>query len=263
VNILECAETLAAFLAILALVIAREFKLEIKALDFLAQKLSATKHGVDFGSWLSILSEFRGLQFSDEAMGVFVIRELLSSLKEDGFDLFSQLSSRRNDQSHHRGPKGSQVSLNFQAAKGELENLLPQFEFLSEYPLRYVEDTKLDTLRNQNVIIFRDLMGDHPLAPLLSIISSNSRIEKGSLYLNDKREKWFLLRPFLTRHECPTCGVSAHFFLEKYDSKRNIATLKSLEHGHPFPDPKNVDLYKEVGLLEVSSNTGAGPNKNA
>jgi hypothetical protein len=124
--------------------------------------------------------------------------------------------------------------------------------FISDYPLRYIEHTKRDSIRKITTYDYRDLMGDHPLVPIQQSDDTDSELEEGSLYLVDTNQKLYLLRPLFSRLQCPECGLWATFFLDKYDKSENSVLLKSLEHGHTAKDkdPSSVFLFKRWGFLE-------------
>jgi hypothetical protein len=96
---------------------------------------------------------------------------------------------------------------------------------------------------------YRDLQGDHPLVPIQMGITNQSNIEAGSLYLLDRQGNLHLLRPYLTRQECPECGNWSIFCLDRYDKKANAVNLYSMEHGHVVVDKDLVEAFRFVGLI--------------
>jgi len=59
----------------------------------------------------------------------------------------------------------------------DMEAFFPALDFLSEYPLRYVERTKRDSLQRITHYEYKDLMGDHPLVPLSKAITDDPELE--------------------------------------------------------------------------------------
>lgn len=74
-------------------------------------------------------------------------------------------------------------------------------------------------------------------------------LEAGSLYLVDRNEKLYLLRPLLTRRQCPECGVWATFYLDSYKQKGEITILKSMEYGYTAEDSEVTPIFKNWDIL--------------
>ena len=87
-----------------------------------------------------------------------------------------------------RGPKGSAIAREFDQSIPDLEILLRSAEFRTEYPLRYIEATRRDSLQHATEYEYRELMGDHPLVPLQKAQSTNAQLEARSLYLVDRKQ---------------------------------------------------------------------------
>jgi hypothetical protein len=127
--------------------------------------------------------------------------------------------------------------------------LLQAVEFLSEYPMRYVERTQRDSMRQVTYYDYRDLRGDHPLVPLSYEETEEPELEAQSLYLVDRVGGLHLLRPLLSRRECPDCGNWATFHLDTYKKKPDLSVLKSMECGHTVEDLSISAAFKHIGLL--------------
>jgi hypothetical protein len=134
-------------------------------------------------------------------------------------------------------------------AKATLELLLQSLEFLADYPLRYIEWTRRDSMRRTTRFGYRNMMGDHPLVHLDEADGDFPDLETGSLYIIDRNSRPHLARPFLVMRTCPVCQTRSTFVIEKYDANKNICTIKSLEHGHSIEDAEIVEAYKFVGFL--------------
>jgi hypothetical protein len=51
-------------------------------------------------------------------------------------------------------------------------------------------------------------------------------------------EAWMPLYPFLTAQECPKCGHTEIYFIDRWDGKDRPARLKSFERGHDLESPE-------------------------
>jgi hypothetical protein len=250
VEILECAETLLAYMGIIALVLARTFHFPMKSLAQVAQRISLSQRGINMGDWVNILNEFRDIKYEMSDAYPFLMNEFITTLfEEQKKGLIAPLSARRLDQAHGRGPKGDAIAKEFVYAKRELEDLLAQFEMLSEYPLRFIENTRIDSIKRVLYLKVKDLMGDHPLSPVKEDSSQDLYIEQGSLYICDRNNSYHLLRPFMHRYVCPECGSIATFHLENIDIKDEKVILKGLEHGHNLSVQNSFESFREVGLI--------------
>ncbi|MGB3201259.1 MAG: hypothetical protein WBA99_10170, partial [Nodosilinea sp.] len=97
---------------------------------------------------------------------------------------------------------------------------------------------------------YRDLMGDHPLVPIKTAQTTEPELEAGSLYLVDRDGKLYLLRPLLSRRQCPECGTWATFYIDAYKKNSDTVNLKSMEHGHIAPDPSVAPIFRDWGVLK-------------
>lgn len=252
--VLEAAEATVAFLAALAVTLARGQNVELKRLADLARRLSGTgARGISFGDWRSVLNEVSGSRFKDLPAAT-PFYELTALGSEPGAaEAIATLAEARNAQAHGRGPKGAAVQPAFYAARDRLLALLVAVEFIADYPLRYVEHSRWDSLERVSVVEYRDLTGDHPLGSLGRTTVAGQPVETGSLYAEDRRGDWLLLRPLLNRHACPECGHLSTFMLDAFDPRSRTCTLKSLEDGHVHhsQDVATIDSLRRLGLLAV------------
>ena len=248
-HILECAENVVCYMAQVAIVIADRIGVKISALKTISERITNRKPGTNMGDWISILREVRGKKFRRRDIHT-PFYEILTFLSPETDKVLSKLSERRNDNSHGRGPKGAQVTRAYNDSLKELECFLKYAELLSEYPLRYVEETRRDSLNQVTYYKYRDLMGDNLLVPLREARINNAELEAGSLYLVDRDKQLYLLRPLLHRQRCPECDVLSTFFLENYDKKNKSVVLKSLEHEHTFSMSSFTENFRKIGLID-------------
>ncbi len=249
-EVLECAEVATTYLAIVALLLARTVQKPIRWLGEMANRISTTGHGSNMGDWVSILQEAGGASFAGDIPETSPFIEV-SRFQNDpkAKRCLELLHKWRNDFSHGRGPKGAEMLAAFENAKKELGALLQVTEFLTDYPLRYIEATRRDTLRKVTRYDYRELMGDHALVPVSHAETSDTEIEAGSLYLLDRAGKLHLLRPLLTGRECPVCHSWGTFFLDTQLKAGKGVVLKSMEHGHTIEDMEALDPLRASGML--------------
>ena len=251
IQILECAEVTVTYLAIMALLLAQSVNKSIGQLSEMAKRISETGRGTAMGDWISILQEVGGVNFADgiPEIAPFVEASRFQS-DQKVMDSMKLLAKLRNDQSHGRGPKGSDVPAAFEIAKSELSTLLQAVEFIAEYPLRYISTTHRDTLQGITRYEYRELMGDHALVPFAQSETPDAEIEAGSLYLRDRADRLRLLRPLLIGRECPICHSWGTFYLDSCQKGGASVTLKGMEHGHTWEDVDLVPIFRYTGLIK-------------
>lgn len=249
-NVLQCAEVTVCYLSLVAVAVARLSGEKIKWVGQMAKRLSKKARGTNLGDWLAILREVRDSKQLRNSLTPFLyqVTQLLDE-RTDG--ALQQLKDLRDDISHGRGPTGEpgQLYSLFEESKSDLQILLQETEFLSEYPLRYIEKTRRDSMKQLTFYDYRDLVGDHPFVPLELNSCDVPELEAGSLYLANRNNELSLLRPLLSRRQCLECGSWATFYLDTYDSKKDVCYLKSMERGHVIQDSKVSNLFRYVGLL--------------
>jgi hypothetical protein len=249
---LECAEGFVCYLAIAAVTNARAAGVELQALADMAERLSTTPAGTTFGDWSTILEEVAGRKFRSAAQGKQLpVPEVVDAFvpAASGAEAMRSLRTARNDQAHGRGPRGARIQDQFGEVRDALTELVRACEFLSEYPLRLVEESRWDALQRLTRYDYRDLTGDHPLVPLSTGESERSDLEQRSLYLVDRQGDLHLLRPLLLRLECDVCTLPSTFSLDRYLPSHGECVLRSIEHGHTMRRTEPVEAFRNVGLL--------------
>lgn len=249
-NVLECAEAMLCYLALLAIVGAQYQRIRIRSLEEIGRQLTERKGGISLGNWISVLREVGGSKIS-RASSAFPFPEVLRVLAQsDAKDVVDQFQKARNDHAHGRGPKGPQIATKTDQHYADLEGLFASVDFLSDYPLRLVEETTRDSLKGRTRIRYRDLMGDHPLVPFDTDEQESAELENGSLYIVDRAGHYHPARPWLTWRLCPECRRPSVFHLDRYDNKVGVVKLKSLEHGHGFDDKEIADVFRSLGFIK-------------
>jgi len=251
IQVLECAETAVAFLASSAIATTRGANAPpIRKTKEIGEKVGTGRSGPSFGDWVGMLRELRDSKSFRDYRAVGPVPELPTFLEDEEVDsAIQRLSVARNELAHKKGPKGGAVPEAFESALSDLEVLLQGIRFVSEYALRYIESTWRDSISGLTRYSYRDLMGDHPLVPVETDQAVSAELEAGSLYLVDRAGDLHLLRPILTRQECPECHRFATFILDRFDPATETTTLISLEHGHAVEDRQQVEALRVVGLL--------------
>lgn len=257
IHVLESAEATVCYLAAMAMVIARTLQKQLSSVAVIADQVSgSSSRGTTMGNWVAILQEASSAIQESSTDVAIPFRELGAILKQPETQrAIDRLKEQRNDQAHGKGPKGEEIPAAFEEAINELEALLRTVEFLAEYPLRYIESTRRDSLAGRTYYEYRELMGDHPLVPQKRGIAGSSELEAQSLYIVGRDGTPHLLRPLLTRRTCPGCGQEATFYLDSYDPKTSQCSLKALEHSHPrhkgiVADAEITDAFQHIGLVK-------------
>lgn len=249
-QVLECAEVLTCYLALIAITMAREVGEEIGYLEQMGHRI-AEGRGTNLGDWIAILREVRESRSFRKLSDDLHFYEVMQFMpeKSDADQALASLKDRRDKQAHGKGPRGDAVAPAFEEAKNDLVSLLSATEFLSEYPLRYVDRTQADTIQDRLTYWYRDIMGDHPLVPVEKETTAPKTLEAGSLYLVDRSGSLHLLRPLLDRRRCPVCGTWSTFFLDSYLNGEDACVLKSMEHPHTTKDKEIYEAFQKIGIL--------------
>lgn len=252
-QVLDCAEVTLAFLAAIVMIVSiSKDNLKISWLEEMAKRLSRQgKQGTNMGDWFSVLQEVadsKNWRKDADQIPFLEVARLLSD--ETTTEAVMRLKDWRDDQAHGRGPKGDKrIESAFHEAVGSLETVLRSADFLCEYPLRYIEATHRDSFRKVTHYDYRDIVGDHPLVPISHGETPAPELEARSLYLVDRDGALHLMRPFITRRECPECGRWSTYYLDTYDKRGQAVILKSMEHEHTLRDADLVDPFRQIGLL--------------
>ena len=249
-NVLDCAEATLCYLALMAIIGAQSVGLHIGKLEDVGRQLVERGKGIGLGDWIGVLREV-GASKSFRRVKAFPFPEVLTVLKDkDPHDAVQRLFEARNDQAHQRGPREGELPEALEERCADLEVLLSAVEFLAEYRLRAIEETRRDSLSGLTLIRCRDLMGDHPLVPLAEDQQESAEIEKDSLYFLDRTGRYYLARPWLTWQQCPKCRRPAAFHPERYDRSQGRVSLKSLEHGHVMDDNSLLSVFRTLKFLK-------------
>ncbi|WP_138158188.1 restriction endonuclease subunit S domain-containing protein [Mycolicibacterium neoaurum] len=247
-EILQAAEVLLAYLANIALALARECNLPVGAVTNIRENLGRG-HGPGLGDWVAVLDEISGRRFSpiDQLIGLSDLREFVG--KDDVSRALRALRNRRNDESHVRGVDALELPTATAEARNELIVLLTAADFIVDLPLILAESDEWDELSNEGRVTFRQLSGDHAVVPA-QVMRSDRRVERHSLYLLDAERRLHLLRPFLIAMQCPICRNPSTFHIDRLTSTG--IDVKSLEDGHTTARPDLQESLQRAGIISNS-----------
>ena len=250
-SVVECAEVLLCYCAMVALLFARTADREIRYLATIRERLAEHKQGTNLGDWVAILTEVRDSRDFRDIPTSAPFAEIRNLLREPEVeDARQRLKARRDNLAHYRSSGPAEEQRELEDATSDLRILLEAAGFLADYTLNLVSATAWDSLRGLNRLTIRELMGDHPVVPPRVVQVPEVAIESGSLYLVDRARQFHLARPFLLEEKCPACGNWSTFHLDTFDPEVPTCSLKSLEHGHTMERPELVDAFRSVQLLQ-------------
>jgi hypothetical protein len=250
-GILECAESLTGYLAVLSVLLARNLGVELGAVSGLRHKLATTSHGVSMSDWTEIVREVTGKKVSNASSATTSFIELTELMVDgsDAHEALRDLTEMRNDLSHHRGPKGSQVLAAFDDALARLVELYEACEWLVDYRVRLVEDTTWDSYSDRGRYTYRELVGDHYLVPQRRAETTETTLNKGRLYVVDREDALHLMSPLVLWHECDHCHLPSAFFLDAFDRRTRVCRMRAMDHNHTIQRTDVVAPLTSLGLL--------------
>lgn len=249
--VLHCAEVLTGYLAALTIVMARHVGVELGPVAGLRRKLSERPHGVSMSDWTEIVRSAMGKQITTVIGPKSPLVEL-SELMGDGsdaYDALRDLTAMRNDLAHGRGPQGSQVAGAFHEALERLTDLFGACEWLMDYPVRLVEDTRWDSYSGSGTYTYRELTGDHHLVQQREATIGQPTLNKGRLYIADRAGSLHLLSPLVLWHECDECRVPSAFLLDAFDRGARVCRMRATDHNHIVHRDDVVGQFASLGLL--------------
>lgn len=249
--VLQAAENHTCFLALIAILISRSVNQPLQWVDEIAKGLSDRKSGTNFGDWLAILQElnegksFRALK---ETMPFAEVADIHADKTWSA--AIAKLKTWRDDDCHGRIATTNVPETLLAEAESALEEVYRTTEFLTDYRLIFITETRFDSILKINRFHYRDLTGDNSLAQRREGESERADLESQSLYLIDRQGQLHLFRPLLHYLECPECHLMSTFHLDTYDAaeSRDVVGLKSFETNSVRKEPVAED-FRHVGLL--------------
>jgi hypothetical protein len=244
--ILETAEILLGYCALVVLALAHEAGLHVSTLDELRKRLSPGKYGPTMGDWWNLVANnkaFKRLPGGDpltEFQAAFTNREVIEACQ--------RIKNRRNDEAHTRRVDVHDLPSAIAETYADLTTLLRHTSFLADLPLVQISDVSWDAIRQTAQVGYQELMGDNALVPGRKRTHPSSDLEVGSLYLSTEDGRLHLLRPFLLRRRCPVCRSWETFHIDKAPQGSPME-IKSLERGHAAKDPHLRTVFEQVNFL--------------
>lgn len=227
---LRVAENLLAFLGAVSLSVLREEDRKKSGID----PREFWRSGISPGDWKEIVrlcsKAFASYENTPVASAIKDLN-IRSEKKGFGANIFALIRAK-NDYKHDRGP----VVLDdiFRASEEVQENLrgcMESLAFFTEYPIRQVED--FDVKRGGSGVILKCLRytGDHPSFPQEEV-AFDTPLPRGDLFLDSGGTSWVPLFPFMISMTCSHCKVRETYFIDMWDTRKNIVSMKSFERGH-------------------------------
>jgi hypothetical protein len=250
--VLKAAEGNTCFIALIAILISQSLGQQISYVNGMANRLVKEKKGTNFGDWFAIIKELNDCRAFRQAQSKSPFAEVLElCLSQKWETSVRSLMTLRNDDSHGRIAPTSVSKETLDGAESALEVLYQSTEFLTDYQLIQITETRFDSIQKINRIQYRDFTGDNTLAPLRQDEVQRSDLEAGSVYLRDRQNHLHLFRPLLHYLECPECHLMSMFFLDKFDGANggSYVQLKSFERNTVRTEPA-ADDFRHIGLLK-------------
>lgn len=249
--ITKAAEAHTCFLAQLSILLSRATEKPLSYIEAIASRLRDRPGGTNFGDWFAIVKEVNESRAFRRLEGTVPFVEIKNLCTEETWQpAIRALMDLRNDDSHGRIAPTSVTEAMIQGAMTQLEMLFQSTEFLTDYRLLFIKETKFDSIRRLNRFQYLDLTGDNALAPRRNDESNRNDLEAGSLYLRDRHNELHLMRPLLSYLECPECHQMSTFFLDTFDkAKPDMVGIKSFERNSVRYEPIAED-FRYAGLLK-------------
>jgi ankyrin repeat protein len=238
-QMLRLGENIMAFLGSVILAIAKANNLQPPA-NLLKDSWQG---GISPGSWLQVFHHVLDMldtQTQDPVSKAFsALWWKGRGRKESDFSkALRKVASVKNDFKHDRGPDSQRE---VRRACDELQETLTvcmnQLAFCVYHPIRLIIDMDVDQQTSSIILTCFRLAGDHTVFPKEEVNYSKA-LPRNSLHMQITEGAWIPLYPFLTVQECPKCGHTEVYFIDRWDGKDRPATLKSFERGHDLESPE-------------------------
>lgn len=193
--------------------------------------------GISPGHWRDIV-RLAGIVlegYEEVALCQYLSALKISDLKRPFGKSCELLLTSINDFKHHRGPRSEEEYIEgCKQLQSGLRVCMESVSYLTRYPIRQVKD--INASRNGNITLTcLRYMGDHP-GFIQEIVEFGHALPKNDLYVEVSSDTWISLYPFLTVRSCPHCKSKETYFLDSWNTKKQVAQLKSFERGHAESD---------------------------
>lgn len=190
--------------------------------------------GASPGDWKDIVARCSKVfgRYRDQPLTTAIHRlNIGSDQKGFGADV-AMLIRAKNDFKHDRGPFTEEDIIRATVeTQGALQRCVRALLFFTEYPIRQVFEINVNRRGDSFYVKCLRYTGDHPGLPQEEIVLPNP-VHKGDLYIDIGDQHWVSLFPFITARNCPRCKQRETYFIDKWDTRRNIVYVKSFERGH-------------------------------
>jgi hypothetical protein len=192
--------------------------------------------GISPGDWKEIVGRcsktFVGYKDDPLALAIKGLN-IRSEKKEESFGAnVAALIRAKNDYKHDRGPVVLEdIAEASSKVQGRLRRCMEVLEFLTAFPIRQVEDFDIARRGGDATLKCLRYTGDHPSFPQEEVPFDRA-LPRGDLFLDLGQRGWVPLFPFMTTTTCSHCKVRETYFIDAWDTRRNIARMKSFERGH-------------------------------
>lgn len=249
---LRIAENILAFLASVSLALLREQDRQRAEIDL----KEYWRSGISPGDWKDIVRRcskvFAAYEDDPLASGISNLN-IRSEKKGFGHDV-AKLIQAKNDYKHDRGPTVSEdIAEASREIQERLKRCMEKLSFLSEYPIRQVEDFNVSRTGDQFYLKCLRYMGDHPSFPQEEVVFHKG-LRRGDLFLDIDGHNWVPLYPFILPMVCSHCKARETYFVDLWDQRRGTVRMKSFERGHTMSNTGVAEtLAKWNGQIGPSS----------
>ncbi|MEU0843970.1 restriction endonuclease [Streptomyces sp. NPDC005962] len=244
--VLKAAETLLGYSALLTTALAHEAGITCKAIRTFKGKIATGLGGPGFGDWQRILQQIAAAEGMSDLPPEHPLHELAVLIADDEAEVACQsLGTKRNSRAHGREDLPAVSASKLSEAHDGLRFLLDRARFLADLQLLDVTKVEWDRHEKSDTIIFRRLMGDHPVVPTENLCHAGPDRIETSLYLADRDQGLHPLSPFLTCEKCKGCATLSLFHADK---EQGALLQTSLDHGHSYPYQADERALRAVGL---------------
>ena len=224
-----------AFLASIAVAVARN-----RSEEGVKQKVTNNwLGGMSPGDWIELISDsvnlLENVQDDPLCRDLYLLWWQRKGKKETAFArALRDIIPFKNHFKHDRAPTSQKLIMCESAnLRGKLREVMDGLGIFLNYPIRSIIEIDVDSKTSEMIYKTVKLSGDHPVLPTEEIRFIKP-LSRNTLHIQDGKNNWISLDPFLTFQECPECGHRETYFIDIWPAKHGLAQLKSFECGHTF-----------------------------
>ena len=175
----KAAEGHTCFMAQLAILLGTLNEKPIRYLESIAKRLQNGNGGTNFGDWFSIVKEACERRDFKSLAPNTPLEELTRIIEDSDWEQsIRHLMNLRNDDDHCRLSSHSPLKEILNEAQSALEKVFQATEFLTDYRLISITETRFDSIRNINRYQFLSLIGDNPPCKTRPMCLRSTRFRK-------------------------------------------------------------------------------------